>query len=147
MGNWRTVNIQGTIDPKHIGVLKNTLNIDIDNDDENFDWDPLCYSARHPSLCGLNEWIEREQISAIGNLFERDFSVEDVADHCRELIKVAPSLNILIHCGGEYEDLDCVNTIVVKGGGVFIDPPHVQRLMEQPAGQAMWNIMQILGLK
>lgn len=137
MGNWRSVNIVGTCDAAEVEKLKAACLFDFDKPGEGKwdSWHCLSWSPR-PSLCGLNDWVS-ERISAIGNLAERDYSVEDVAATLLKLVAVAPSLKIKVHCGGDYEDKKCINTIIVAGGIVTVGAPEVETLME--ISQAAFN--------
>ena len=59
MGNWRTVEIEGSIAPVDLDVARAFVNT-------GEDWDrfhPLCNYG--PSLCGLGDWVA-ENIAAIG---------------------------------------------------------------------------------
>ncbi len=121
MGNWRTVRIVGTCDPKEVPAVKAECQSD------NFEnWHCLSYQKRG-SMCGVNEW-PAAQMDVTGNLSERDYTVDDVFEQCKKLAAVAPSLAIKIHCGGDYEDKKCIATVAVDKGAVAILPPQVQEL-------------------
>ncbi len=122
MGNWRTVKITGTCPPEQVEALKSALA----QDSAYSKYGPLVYSQ---SLCGLGLWPAKV-IDASGNLYERDFSVEDVADHVRELLVVAPGLTLKIHCGGERESKEVIATITVADGAVTIGPAEQAELPE-----------------
>lgn len=118
MGNWRTVEIEGSIAPEDLDVARVFVNT-------GEDWDrfhPLCNYG--PSLCGLGGWIG-ETINAVGNLSERGYSVEDVAFTLRRMAALVPSMRLKVHCGGDYESTGCVATITVADGVVKIGPPEV----------------------
>lgn len=121
MGNWRTVNIVGQVAEAEVAALRAALVYDLDN------WDnfgPLAFAADRPGLAGLGDWV-RPRISAHGNLAERDYSVEDVAEALRRLLLVAPSLDVRVHCGGDWESEECVATVTASGGQVRVGPPLV----------------------
>lgn len=120
MGNWMTVNLRGTLAAED--VAKATEFLTVNDDWSNFG--PLSYS---PGLCGLGEWA-REVISANGNLSERDYSTDSVVDFLRGLVAVAPSLNLKVHCGGDYESKTCVATITVHDGDVSVGDPEVAQV-------------------
>jgi hypothetical protein len=126
MGNWRTVNITGKVATADIDVLRKRLVESWDNYNDESDDETTCLSfdPKHPSLCGLNDWV-RPTISANGNLAERDYSVEDVAETLRELVTIAPSLRLTVHCGDERESETCIATITMPNGVVTIEPPKV----------------------
>jgi hypothetical protein len=144
MGNWRTVNVIGTIAPEHVGPLHDWLGYSHDLDDPAMGrFGPLSFNRRSPSLCGLNAW-PAERVSACGNLAERDYSVEDVAGELRRLVHVAPSMLLKVHCGGEYESGDCVATISVGEGVVAVGEPEQAKVTGPSEGQMMGNLLQNL---
>lgn len=106
MGNWTTVNIQGTCSTEDVPKLKAAISYDQNGDYEEFH----CLSATK-GLCGLGDW-SGETINRIGNLAERDYDVSDVADTLLKLAAVAPSLNVKIHVGADYEYTPCIATIL-----------------------------------
>jgi hypothetical protein len=117
MGNWRTVSLRGTLAPEHLAAATEFITPRTDYGD----WH--CLSASD-GLCGLGHWIA-ERISCDGNLAERDYSVQDVADTLGALVDVAPSLELKVHCGGDYESETTVATITVHEGVVSIGEPEV----------------------
>ena len=123
MGNWRTVNIIGTVDKKEVKALRRACLYEFEKDDT-IDYHPLCYT-KESSLFGLHNWIS-EKIMARGNLAERNYSVRDVADTLKELVRVAPSLTLKVHCGADWEEEECIATITVKKGRVTIGKPEVE---------------------
>jgi len=124
MGNWRTVNIVGSIAPEHVEPLRKHITGAYD-DLSSDAWENFGPLTIVEGLCGLNDWVG-EKVNAAGNLAERDYDVEDVADHLRKLLAVAPSMSLLVHCGDEWESTTCVATVVVRDGEVRVDEPHVQ---------------------
>ena len=103
----------------------------------------LSYDPSTPSLYGINGWV-KETISAIGNLSERDYNVEDVVEQLKKLSIVAPSLNLVVHCGGEYESKECVATVILSNGNVETKEPQIDRLMEVSDSQMMGNLFKNL---
>jgi hypothetical protein len=134
MGNWRSVHIEGTCSAEDLPALRHAVCI---GDDWNR-FHCLCHSFG--SLCGLNDWTGTE-IDAVGNLAERGYSVEAVAEQLKELVKVAPSLTLRVHCGGDYEDRKCVATIVVENGEVRTEPPQIETLREMGEGAMRANFI------
>lgn len=120
MGNWRRVRIQGTCDSQDLDALQHAIAYHDDGD--NFH----CLTNVH-SICGLNNWAAMD-IFAEGNLAERDFTVEDVADQLKILADQVPSLNITVHCGDDYEALNVIASVVLAYGVVTIHPPQIQQL-------------------
>lgn len=138
MGNWMTVNIVGKCPASEVTALRNALRCD--DSFENFH--PLCFFDQ-PSLCGLGDW-SAEEISAIGNVAERDYTPESVAKACEKIVKAAPSIALKIHCGGDYESRDCVATITVENGSVVVGGPEVKTLMAISEGQIQANLLRAL---
>lgn len=137
MGNWRTVNIIGTCEAGELPVLKYMASYDRKKFER---FGPL---STGESLCGLDHW-PAENMNVSGNLAERDYSVEDVATHLRELVLVAPSLNLKIHCGGEHESLECVATITVEKGLVTVGLPECQEIRDMSAAETNERITILL---
>lgn len=128
MGNWRSVNIAGTMSAEHAAVL-----LDLLDERPNYErgWDQpyacLTFSRDCPSLCGLNEW-PAEHMDRCGNLAERDYRVEDVTKALEALVLAAPSMLLKVHCGGDWESETCVATISVGEGLVVTGKPEVATL-------------------
>ncbi len=138
MGNWMTVHIIGTCDVSDVPALRNDL--DPGADYSNFH--PLCNTR---GLCGLGDWAATK-IDRIGNLAERDYSVESVAETLGKLAWAAPSLAVKIHCGGDYESTKCVATITLKGKEVTIGDPEVEDTGEISTEQIKNNLRSVLGM-
>ena len=113
MGNWRRVKIEGFCDASEVRDLAKAL--DPGKDFENFHC--LCHTG---ALCGLPNWAS-EMIIAVGNLAERDYDQQDVADALNELVVLCPSLDVRVHVGEENESKDCVATVTAKNGEVVIE--------------------------
>ena len=146
MGNWRTVHVTGTMTAKDAAALREHLGYSYDDMDAP-QWKrfgPLSFSAGKPSLCGLNDW-PAEQVNRSGNLAERDYSPEDVAGQLRELVGIAPSMMIVIHCGGDWESLRCAATIRVGEGVVAVGKPEVAQIEEMPESEAIDNLLRAIG--
>jgi len=118
MGNWRTVTIKGTCDVRDVPALKEEL-------DPGKDYDNFHCLSNTSGLCGLGMWSGKT-IDASGNLAERDYSVESVAETLEGLAKVAPTLSVKVHCGGDYEDKTCVATVTLADGKATIGKPEVE---------------------
>lgn len=135
MGNWRTVHLQGSVSVDDHPALVKYLHEGY----ESPEWGCL----HSGGLFGLQNWArmnaedegKRVKFWSYGNLGERDFTPEDVAEAVRRIKdQVAPSLIVRIDCGGDYEDLDCVATVLVgEDGTVAVLPPMVDRLPEELA--------------
>lgn len=132
MGNWRTVQIVGRCAPEDVWALKKEITWDIHGDVPFYS---LSYTG---GVAGLPMWAG-EVINAIGNCAERDYSVEDIARDLEELAKVASSLEVKVHCGGDYESKDVVATITLKDGKAVIGEPEIATLPDIPASQMLAN--------
>jgi hypothetical protein len=109
-------------------------------------WDhfgPLSFDRDQPSLCGLNDW-PAAKVARSGNLAERDYSVEDVGECLSGLVAVAPTMLLVIHCGGERESTECVATIRVGEGLVAVGPPEVQAIEPMSDAEATVNMFRAL---
>lgn len=121
MGNWRRVKIVGTCDTRDVPALRKAL--DPGEGFENF------HCLVSGGVCGLPNWADTA-IGAIGNLAERDYSIENVAAQLGELAKLAPSLALKIHCGSDYEASKCVATVTLNDGQVSIGDPEIDDVPE-----------------
>ncbi len=82
---------------------------------------------------------------ACGNCFERDFGVEDIADHLRILAGVAPSLSLKVHCGDDWEAVGCIATITAGAGGVVVGPAEVAEVTQASADEMRGRLLKMLG--
>lgn len=133
MGNWRTVHLQGSVSVDDHPALVKYLHEGY----ESSEWGCL----HSGGLGGLQNWArehaedERGRVKfwSFGNLGERDFTPEDVAAEIRRIKdQVAPSLIVRVDCGGDYEDLTCVATVLVgEDDSVAVLPPMVGWLPEE----------------
>jgi hypothetical protein len=139
MGNWRTVNVVGTMGAEHAALLLDALD---EGADYACGWDKpwacLTFSRARPSLCGLNAW-PAGHMSRCGNLAERDYSVQDVAKALEALLPIAPSMLLKVHCGGEYESEQCVATISVGEGLVVVGKPERETVDTPSDEQVLGN--------
>jgi hypothetical protein len=126
MGNWRTVEIVGHICAADAPAARAFVEIGEDWSGGRFHC--LCYTG--PSLCGLDRWLPAQggDIDAMGNLSERNYDVDDVAETLRKLVEIAPSLEVKVHCGGDWEDENCIATVTVHDGEVTIGAPEVEKV-------------------
>jgi hypothetical protein len=132
MGNWRTVNITGTMSAEHAAVLLDLLDKGPDyRRDVPRDAECLAFSRATPSLCGLNAWPAAE-MNRSGNLAERNYSVDDVTLALQVLVHHAPSMLLKVHCGGEYESDECVATVSVGEGLVVVGKPEREEISGIP---------------
>jgi hypothetical protein len=118
MGNWTTVSMRGTLAAEHVAAVRE--HITAKPDYSNFH----CLTGSIAGLAGLGMWA-KEEIHADGNLAERDYGADSVAEVLRELVVIAPSLDLKVHVGGDYESTTTVATVTAKDGVVVIGPPEV----------------------
>lgn len=148
MGNWRTVNMTGTMSEADAAALYDYLGYRdyrhrSADDPAMKRFGPLSFCRDSPSLCGLNDW-PAATVNRAGNLAERGYDPGDVAEHLRELVTVAGSMLLVVHCGADYESLDCVATIRVGEGLVSAGKPEVERIEEMGDEQATLNMLRAL---
>jgi hypothetical protein len=140
MGNWRTVNIIGTFDPSEVDAARRYLAADHES------WmagrvGPLSISD---GLCSLGEWPATTVMTA-GNLYERNYSVQDVADHLTSLVVVAPSARLKVHCGDDYGSHTCIATITVTDDLVTVGDPEVPTVAPVPDDAATGRLFKAVG--
>jgi hypothetical protein len=119
MGNWCTVSLRGTLAKSDVDAVREFVTCEPDF--SNFH----CLTGSISGLCGLGMW-PAEEIHVDGNLAERNYDADSVADTLREIVKIAPSLSLKVHCGGEYEDKTCVATVTAHDGEVLVGDPEVE---------------------
>jgi hypothetical protein len=135
MGNWRSVKIVGSCDASEVRKLKDFINCSNYDDFDNFC--PLSFTG---GLVGLPLWPAKH-IDATGNLAERGYDEDSVAECLNLLAKIAPSLKLKVHMGGDDEDKKCVATVVLENGKVEIDEPQIDKIGEVSKSQATNNLM------
>lgn len=135
MGNWRTVRIVGTCAASDLSALRRVV-----SDEDNFH----CLGYYGVSLMGIGNW-PAQSMDAVGNLAERDYSVEDVRTTLEELAKAAPTLALRVHCGGELEDTACIATVTLVGGVAVIGPPLIEDVGKVTPEEIRARMMRALG--
>ena len=144
MGNWRTVNITGTMSEKDATALRGRLGYSLDRNDPAIDqFGPLSFDRDKPSICGINDW-PRPVVNARGNLAERGYTPEDVRGELEKLLRIAPTMMLIVHCGGDYESDECVATIRTGEGLAVLGPPEVERIEPMSDDQARLNMLRAL---
>lgn len=144
MGNWRTANIIGTMSEGHAAKLCDYLAYTFEPGDPGMArFGPLSFSRTRPSLCGLNRW-PAPVMNVVGNLAERNYDPDDVAEHLKELVEVAGSMLLKVHCGGDYESLECLATVSVGEGVVVVGKPEVAEVSPLDDGQVTRNLFRAL---
>lgn len=145
MGNWRTVNVVGTMTEQDAAALRRYLGYSLRDlhDPATLRFGPLSFDRDQPSLCGIGDW-PAPAVNRAGNLAERDYSVESVAEHLRELLTVAGTMLLKVHCGGDWESAKCVATVSVGEGLVVIGKPEVEQIRAISDEQATVNLLRAL---
>ena len=134
MGNWRRVWIVGTCDRNDVPKLKKSI---VTNRET---WEPFHPLAHYGSLAGLPMWAH-EHINVVGNLAERNYTPEDVAETLRDIVKNVPSLYVDVHVGGDYESDECEATVACKAQKVTVTAPQTPAIPDIPPNQIQGNMM------
>ena len=137
MGNWRTIEIQGHMAAEEAVQLREDLTYDYMSDAAK---EPisvcLCWGGggRSPmSIGGLGMWVKKDGLLAgQGNLFERDYGVEDVKRGLERIAAKYPTFTAVVHCGGDYESAECVASLFAARGQVWQVDPLVQTVGGAP---------------
>lgn len=137
MGNWRTVNLRGSIAPRDVAIVRRTIT----PEDDWSNFGPLSLTG---GMASLGDWVG-EEVHADGNLAERDYTVGDVACALREILGEAPSIRLKVHCGGDHESADCVATITVDESGVSVGPPEREHVATVPDDVLRGRLFKALG--
>jgi hypothetical protein len=144
MGNWRTVTITGTIGAEDAAAAQEFVELG----DDPKTWDRFhCLCWPGPTLCGLGRWIPAGggNIAAVGNLAERDYDVDDVAETLRRMLTVAPSLDVKVHCGGDWEADACTATVTARAGQVTVGPAEIPTVGEGMDEQGSDRLVEFIG--
>jgi len=119
MGNWTRVRIEGYCIESEVPSLRRHL--------EAIFMDPSWGPLHNGGLAGLPNW-GLAVIDVVGNLGERGFDSEDVADALRTIGVIAPSLFVRVHMGGDYESAECVATVELCDGKTTIGEPKIKEI-------------------
>lgn len=140
MGDWMTVTIEGRIDAADVPAARAVI-------ETGEDWDKFHCLTYIPSLGGLGRWIPDGggDIWGVGNLSERNYDADDVAEVLRQLVEAAPSLDLKVHCGGPYESKQCVATVTAHKGVVEIVDPQVETVGYGTEEQTRQRIAEMMG--
>ena len=137
MGNWRTVNIVGTTNDEDAIRVSNYLSGGFKS--------PNFGCLHNGGLCGLPNW-GKTNIDVVGNLGERDYDENDIKEELEKIAKFAPSLNVSVHLGDNYEETNCVKTIVIENGIAEIIEPQVDEIRAIPEAQMQSALFAQLGI-
>ena len=122
MGDWRRVQIVGSCGVGDVPLLKSLLTC-------NSDFSNFHCLIDTKGISGLPNWAN-ENISAVGNLGERGYDEEDVAEQLEVLVDSCPTLDVRIHVGGENESNRCVATVSVCENGCVVGEPAITDIPE-----------------
>ena len=136
MGNWRMIEMAGTVAPAdgkriHEGIIELSRYVVGESSANRRHREAkvgFTVSALRYGSTDLTGWFwdwPTGQINECGNLFERSYDPDDVLRDCVSLASFAPSLDLVVHCGGEYQSNLCLATIRVKDGTATLGPPEV----------------------
>jgi len=146
MGDWRTVNIAGWMDPAEARRLREDLTYDYHHEVE-----PMvpCLGWQDGGLVGpfsLGPWVEESgRIWGQGNLAERDYTVEDVRAGFAAIAAKYPSFTAVAHCGGEYEAPACEASVVAVDGQAWVVAPLVADVVGVSEAIKRQRFMRALG--
>ncbi len=138
MGNWTTVNIEGSCPANEVDALRDYVNAY-----NNGDYSRIHCLSNGSGLYGLGDWAN-EGISVTGNLFERGFGKDDVAETLKTIGELCPNADIKVHVGGDYESLECVATVHLNKGRVNILDPERKTLAPLDQSKIAGNLMRAL---
>ena len=139
MGNWKRVEIIGTCDPSEVNALRAVVCVDFTDDR----W--TCISGSS-GICGLPRW-PNAQIRAVGNLGERDYSAASVADALNHYLRSAPSLDVRVHVGGDYESDECIATVRIDEGRYKVCKAEKETIPEIDPKQIEFNLGLVIGFQ
>lgn len=120
MGIWNRAMIVGTCGEKDVGALSRALVYDRRT---MAGFHCLCNGG----ICGLPNWAA-ENINAVGNLAERGYDANSVAETLEDLAKAAPSLSVKVHVGKDGEADECEATVTLSDGKAAVGPPEIATL-------------------
>lgn len=143
MGNWRRVWMVGSVPAEQVVPLREAMTAP-DWRNEHDDVREVHALTISGGLCGIGDW-PAEVVNAVGNLYERDYTPEDVRDACeRYVLPAAPGASLTIHCGGDWESSECVGAVKVEDGTATLIPPVIAKLPEIPESQIAGRMMAVL---
>lgn len=149
MGNWRTVAIRGHMDADEAQRLREDLAFDYAGQDTRI---PIAEclawaggSSPQP-LMGIGVWVMLDGcLRGNGNLFERDYTVEDVRNGLANIVARYPSFTAVVHCGGENEDPTCVASLIAVDGKVWASEPLVDTVSGVDVHVARDRLLRAIG--
>lgn len=123
MGNWRTVDMRGSISKADVQSICDELS------DQNGWVTPAECLTMGRSICGIDQWVRPDgTIDTSGNLAERDYDNDDIERALTYLAEKYPSLELTLHSGSDWESLECSATFHVKDGVVTRCEPELSTI-------------------
>lgn len=142
MGNWRTVQLKGSVAPEDAAAIRAYLQVDKQTYESPTSEDDIFFLQFGTGLCGLNQWVNQDgTIEAVGNVFERGCDLDNLEEELNILAKKFPSLLLMLHAGDDYESKNCVATFIVQQEKVEKSQPLITDLDEISQDQVMINLM------
>jgi hypothetical protein len=144
MGMWRTIQVEGKITGRsNIDTIIDYLTVDKRTyDSKAYEEDEIFYLQFGNGVYGINQWIKSDSsIDAVGNVYERDCTIDDLFNELSKLAKKFPTLDMYLHAGDDYESRTCVCSFIIKDGEVSKVEPLINELNEISDEQAMKNFI------
>ena len=136
MGIWKRAMVVGTCATNDVAALKKALT-----------YDKRTLEGFHPlvcgGICGLPNWAA-ENIMAVGNLAERGYDADSVAETLEDIAKTVPSLRVKVHVGKDGEVSDCEATVTLADGKATVGPAEVATLPEIDKSQMKSSLLREL---
>lgn len=137
MGNWRRARIVGECPADQVDALANAIRFDLYNDKPDQHFGPLTSTG---GIAGLPCWAA-VHIEAVGNLAERGYDADSVAEELEHLRTIAPGLKVLVHVGGDNESEECVATVDAFADTITVGEPQVKTIEAPTASQMENNLL------
>jgi len=146
MGNWRTVELKGKVTNRdEIEKMIDYLTVDQNSCTSQAYNDEIFYLQFGTGLYGINQWINNDgSIDICGNVYERDCAIEDLHNELSILAAKFPSLELILHVGGDYESTECILSFIVKNSEVKKVKPLVNKLNGIDKERAMANFFKAI---
>lgn len=146
MGNWRTVELKGKMSNQDDvkGIIE-YLTVDRKDYESKASEDGIFYLQFGSGICGINQWVgSNGEIDVCGNVYERDCEVDDLERELNRIAACYPSLDMVLHVGGDYEDTNCVASFIVRDGLVQKVEPLINELSGINSGYMKQNFMKAI---
>lgn len=148
MGNWRTVQVEGKVNPEEAKQMIQSLTPNWDSETwiQSEDNNRLYFLLHGDGICALGRWVyPNGEIKGQGNVYERNCEIEDLKNELTYLAEKFPSLDMKLHAGADYEDEACVATFIVYNGKVAQVEPMIDKVSGVTPEQMRVNLLKQLG--